>query len=194
MRALVIVLATACASDPLDAAEHQIRAQLRMVNGTIADDGPPAFDLGSLSAAGPPAGPGVSGGVGQPGVAGGLGSPVSGGIGSPATGGGGIASGPSASVPDPQLVAVACDLFDALFERVQRCSNDTTGVIAQIDQLFKGQTCEAYVEGILQIDPKPIQPGAIELVECMAALFRNTPCDFQITVDMFLQECRPVGS
>jgi hypothetical protein len=193
MRAFVLFMLVAC-SDPLDAAEEQVRSQLRIVNGTIANDGAPAFDLGSLSAAGPPAGPDVSGGVGQPGVSGGLGSPVSGGIGSPAAGGGGIASGPSGDVPDPQIVAVACDLFDALFERVQRCTNDTTGVIEQIDQLFKGQTCEAYVQGILVIDPKPIQPGAIELVRCMAALFRNTPCDFQITVDMFLQECRPVGS
>jgi hypothetical protein len=190
MRVLGIVLLGACASDPLD----QIREPLAAVNGTIADDGPPAFDLGSLSAAGPPAGPDLSGGVGQPGVSGGLGSPLSGGIGSPAAGGGGIASGPSGTVPDPQLVAVACDLFDALFERVERCSNDPSGFFAQADQLFKGQTCEAYVEGILVIDPKPIQPGAIELVQCMAALFRNSPCDFQITVDMFLEECRPVGS
>src|SRR5215813_13488436 len=108
MRTFLLFMLVAC-GDPLDAAEDQVRAQLRIVNGTIANDGPPAFDLGSLSAAGPPASPDVSGGVGQPGVSGGLGSPVSGGIGSPAAGGGGIASGPSGSVPDPQLVAVACD-------------------------------------------------------------------------------------
>src|SRR5262245_20923872 len=120
MRAMLLVAVAACADDPAQLAERVAHRYIDPLNRVIANDGPPAFDLGNLSAAGPPASPALSGGgVGSPDITGGLGSPVHGGVGTPAGAGGGIASGPSGIEPDRTIVALACDLFAALFDRVE---------------------------------------------------------------------------
>jgi len=191
MRPILLLVLAACADDPIARETHRY---LDPLNRVIANDGPPAFDLGDLSAAGPPASPGLAGGgIGSP-VPGGPGSPdLQGGLGAPSGGGGGVSPGPSGLAPDATIVALACDLFDALFQRIARCTSDPTGFFGQADQLFHGQTCEAYVDGILRVDPEPITPQAIGIITCFTAMLRNTPCHYTTTPDMFLQQCAPIG-
>lgn len=186
MRIALLLVVGACAADPVDAAQHAAQAYIDII--PFAD--PPPFDLGSLSAAGPPAGPQLGGGgLGSPSVQGGLGTPSSGGLGPPSGAGGGISSGPAGVAPDRTVVALACELFDVIFQRVARCEGDPGGVIGEIDQLFHGETCEAYVEGVLRVSPQPVSPQAVAAIRCFTQAIRDAPCNATPDGTALLQRC-----
>lgn len=188
MRIAILLAIGACATDPRDAAQHAAQAYIDIIPFTD----PPPFDLGSLSTAGPPAAPQLAGGgLGTPSVQGGISSPSVGGVAPPSGAGGGISPGPVGVAPDPTIVALACDLFDVIFQRVARCEGDPDGVIAQIDQLFHGQTCQAYVAGVLRISPHPISPQAVALIRCFTTAIRDAPCTATPDGTALLQRCLP---